>query len=49
MMLVLYHSELWTKNPKEDLIAHLEASGFECITRNCTKVHGWILAINRSS
>ena len=30
MMLVDYHCDLWTMNSKEDLVSHLEASGFDC-------------------
>jgi FkbM family methyltransferase len=49
VMLVLYHCDLWTENPKEELIAHLEASGFTCVIRNQTESRGWIVAIQRSS
>lgn len=48
-MLVLYHGDLWTENTKEELIAHLEASGFKCVTRNQTEDRGWIVAIRRNS
>ena len=30
MMLVLYHGDLWTKNTVEDLLSHLQTSGFDC-------------------
>ncbi|MGD0683064.1 MAG: FkbM family methyltransferase [Terracidiphilus sp.] len=49
MMLVLYHGDLWTDNSKEELMAHLQASGFECVTRNQTESRGWIVAVQRSS
>ena len=48
-MLVLYHNDLWTKNPKEELIAHLQASGFACVIRNQTENRGWIVAMQQSS
>jgi FkbM family methyltransferase len=46
MMLVLYHCDLWTTNPLDDLISHLEASGFECKIRYQTEGRGWIVAVN---
>jgi FkbM family methyltransferase len=46
MMLVLYHCDLWTTNPLDDLISHLEASGFECKIRYQTESRGWIVAVN---
>jgi FkbM family methyltransferase len=46
MMLVLYHCDLWTTNSMEDLLSHLEASGFECTIRNRTEHRGWIIATN---
>jgi len=45
-MLVLYHCDLWTKNTPEDLLAHLEASGFECKVINRAERRGWIVARN---
>jgi FkbM family methyltransferase len=45
-MLVLYHCDLWTKNTQEELLAHLVASGFECIVTNRTEKRGWIIATN---
>ena len=48
-MLVLYHSDLWTANTKEELISHLQASGFTCVICNETGSRGWIVAIQRSS
>jgi len=47
-MLVLYHNDLWTANPKDELIAHLQASGFTCVIRNQTENRGWIVALQRS-
>jgi len=47
-MMVLYHGDLWTENTKEELIAHLQASGFTCVTRNQTGSRGWIVAIQRN-
>jgi hypothetical protein len=46
MMLVLYHCDLWTTNPLDDLISHLGASGFECEIRYQTESRGWIVAVN---
>jgi FkbM family methyltransferase len=48
-MLVLYHGDLWKANTEEVLIAHLQASGFTCVTRNQTENRGWIVAVQRSS
>ncbi len=48
-MLVLYHNDLWTENTKEELIAHLQASGFACMIRNQTENRGWIVAMQRGS
>jgi FkbM family methyltransferase len=45
-MLVLYHSDLWANNTPEELINHLEASGFDCIVTNRTEKRGWIIATN---
>jgi FkbM family methyltransferase len=45
-MLVLYHCDLWTKNTVEELVAHLQASGFECDITNRTDNRGWIIATN---
>ena len=42
--LVLYHCDLWKENTEEDLISHLEASGFECAIRNRSELRGWIIA-----
>jgi len=49
VMLVLYHGDLWTENPKEDMISHLQASGFDCMIRNQTESRGWIVAMQRRS
>ena len=44
-MLVLYHSDLWTKDTLEELLAHLYASGFECKnTGQYSERRGWIFA-----
>jgi len=48
-MLVLYHGDLWTENSTEELIAHLQASGFTCVTRNQAGSRGWIVAMQQSS
>jgi hypothetical protein len=48
MMLVLYHCDLWEKNSEEDLVSHLQASGFECTIRNRSEKRGWIVATNRT-
>ena len=45
-MLVLYHCDLWTANTAEDLISHLQASGFQCVVRNRSEERGWIIAVN---
>jgi len=45
-MLVLYHYDLWTKNTPEELLTHLEVSGFECTVTNRTEKRGWIIATN---
>jgi FkbM family methyltransferase len=47
MMLVLYHCDLWKTNSAEDLISHLEASGFECQVRYRSEQRGWIVATNQ--
>ena len=46
MLLVLYHYDLWAKNPKEDLVSHLQTNGFERKIRNFTETRGWIVASN---
>jgi FkbM family methyltransferase len=46
VILVLYHCDLWTMNPKEDLVSHLQVSGFNCKIRNQTEKRGWIIAVN---
>lgn len=46
IMLVLYHCDLWTRNSQEDLVAHLQACGFDCKIRNRTEKRGWIIAVN---
>jgi FkbM family methyltransferase len=46
MLLVLYHCDLWPANPVEELVSHLESSGFECTIRNRTGYRGWIVAKN---
>jgi FkbM family methyltransferase len=45
-MLVLYHCDLWTKNTLEELLTHLQASGFECTITNREEKRGWIVATN---
>jgi FkbM family methyltransferase len=44
VMLVLYHCDLWNNNTEQDLISHLESSGFNCVIRNKTEKRGWIIA-----
>jgi FkbM family methyltransferase len=44
IMLVLYHCDLWSNNTEQDLISHLESSGFNCVIRNKTEKRGWIVA-----
>jgi len=48
-MLVLYHCDLWTRNSVEELVNHLQASGFECKITNRTEKRGWIIAIRSDS
>jgi len=43
-MLVLYHCDLWTKNTVEELLEHLQVSGFECVITNRTEKRGWVIA-----
>lgn len=43
-ILILYHCDLWSKNTEDDLISHLESSGFNCVIRNRSKKRGWIIA-----
>jgi FkbM family methyltransferase len=42
--LVLYHCDLWKENREEDLVSHLEVSGFDCAIRNRSEDRGWIIA-----
>lgn len=44
ILLVLYHCDLWGKNTADDLVRHLESSGFNCVVRNRSKMRGWIIA-----
>jgi FkbM family methyltransferase len=48
-MLVLYHCDLWTKNTPEELLNHLQVSGFECSVTNRDEKRGWIIATNSSA
>jgi FkbM family methyltransferase len=48
MMLVFYHSDLWTTNSREDVVSHLRASSFECKIRHSGEDRGWIVAVNRN-
>jgi FkbM family methyltransferase len=43
-MLVLYHCDFATGASEAELIAHLEAAGFETAIRNRTDERGWIIA-----
>lgn len=43
-MVVLYHGDLWEQHTEAELIAHLEAAGFDCAVRNRTDRRGWIVA-----
>lgn len=43
-ILVLYHCDLWSNNTEDDLISHLESSGFICVIRNRSEKRGWIIA-----
>lgn len=45
-LLILYHCDLWGMNTEDDLISHLESSGFSCTIRNQTENRGWIIATN---
>jgi FkbM family methyltransferase len=47
VILILYHSDIWTKNTAADLIAHLQSSTFETTIRNQEKHRGWIIAQNK--
>lgn len=47
LILVLYHGDLWKKNTVEDLLGHLQQSGFDCQVRNQTESRGWIVARRR--
>lgn len=44
-IVVCYHCDLWINNTAEDLVAHLQASGFRCRFANKTANRGWIIAI----
>jgi hypothetical protein len=46
MMLVDYHCDLWATNSQEDLVPHLEASGFDCNIHASNDRRGWIVALN---
>ncbi len=46
-MLILYHSDIWTRNSVSDLVSHLERSGFDCSFRNKVGKRGWIIACRR--
>jgi len=46
-ILVLYHCDLWRPNTENDLITHLESSGFRCVIRNRSTNRGWIIATQR--
>jgi FkbM family methyltransferase len=45
-MLILYHSDLYTQQSEQDLMAHLRASGFNVTVRNVQRKRGWIIATN---
>ncbi|MCE7861649.1 MAG: FkbM family methyltransferase [Chloroflexi bacterium CFX2] len=45
-ILVMYHCDLWDNNTEDDLVSHLEASGFNCVVRNRDSKRGWIIAEN---
>lgn len=45
-ILVMYHCDLWENNTEDDLISHLEFSGFNCVIRNRDPKRGWIIAEN---
>lgn len=42
-ILVRYHCDLWRNNTENDLISHLESSGFNCVIRNRSEMRGWII------
>lgn len=44
IILVLYHCDIWRNNTEDDLIFHLESSGFYCVIRKRSKKRGWIIA-----
>jgi FkbM family methyltransferase len=46
MMLVDYHCDLWTMNSKEDLVSHLEGSGFDRSFHASNDDRGWIVPPN---
>ena len=48
-ILTLYHCDLWKNNTEADLISHLESSGFNCVIRNRSEKHGWIIATKSTS
>ena len=45
-IVVRYHCDLWSNHTEDDLISHLESSGFNCVIRKESKKRGWIIATN---
>jgi len=48
-LLILYHCDLWSDNTEDDLVAHLESSGFQCLIRNRSEHRGWLIATNTAN
>jgi FkbM family methyltransferase len=46
MMLILYHCDLYAQRSEQDLVAHLQSSGFHVTIREQTQDRGWIVATN---
>jgi FkbM family methyltransferase len=49
MMLILYHCDLYTKHSEQELMAHLQVSGFNTTIRERQHDRGWIIARNQGS
>ena len=49
IILVLYHCDLWNNNTEDDLISHLESSGFSCVIRHKSDKRGWIIATSHKA
>jgi methyltransferase, FkbM family len=47
-MVVLYHCDLWSGNTPDDLVAHLQRSGFACTLRHRAEHRGWVIATRAS-